>query len=105
MLKNDVRSLLTAPETKMIDTMNLINTLERLGVSYHFENEIEEKLQQFFDLNTNYHDDKAYDLYTVALHFRLFRQHGYPISSGIYMYLLCIYCTINNKLGLIYFFF
>ncbi|KAG6395260.1 hypothetical protein SASPL_145901 [Salvia splendens] len=80
-LKNDVRNLLTAPQTKMIDTMNLIDTLERLGVSYHFENEIEEKLQQFFNLNTNYHDDEAYDLYTVALHFRLFRQHGHPISS------------------------
>ncbi|KAL1535654.1 germacrene A synthase-like [Salvia divinorum] len=83
-LKNDVQSLLTAPETKMIDTMNLIDTLERLGVSYHFENEIEEKLQQFFHLNTNYHDDEAYDLYTVALHFRLFRQHGHPISSEIF---------------------
>ncbi|KAL1535653.1 (-)-5-epieremophilene synthase STPS3-like [Salvia divinorum] len=83
-LKNDVRSLLTAPETKMIETMNLIDTLERLGVSYHFENEIEEKLKQFFHLNTNYHDDEAYDLYTVALHFRLFRQHGHPISSEIF---------------------
>ncbi|KAL1535656.1 (-)-5-epieremophilene synthase STPS3-like [Salvia divinorum] len=83
-LKNDVRSLLTAPEIKMIDTMNLIDTLERLGVSYHFENEIEEKLQQFFHLNTNYHDDEAYDLYTVALHFRLFRQHGHRISTEIF---------------------
>ncbi|KAG6393439.1 hypothetical protein SASPL_147680 [Salvia splendens] len=68
----------------MIDTMNLINTIERLGVSYHFEDEIEEKLQQYFHLNTNYHDDEAYDLYTVALHFRLFRQHGYPISTEIF---------------------
>ena len=83
-MKKDVRSLLTAPQTKMIDTMNLINTLERLGISYHFENEIEEKLQQFFHLNTNYHDDEAYDLYTVALHFRLFRQHGHRISTGKY---------------------
>ncbi|XP_042066776.1 (-)-5-epieremophilene synthase STPS3-like isoform X2 [Salvia splendens] len=80
-LKNDVRSLLTAPDTKMIDTMNLIDTLERLGVSYHFQNEIEEILQRYFHLNTNYHDDEAYDLYTVSLHFRLFRQHGHPISS------------------------
>ncbi|XP_042030164.1 (-)-5-epieremophilene synthase STPS3-like [Salvia splendens] len=76
--------MLLAPETKMIDTMNLINTIERLGVSYHFEDEIEEKLQQYFHLNTNYHDDEAYDLYTVALHFRLFRQHGYPISTEIF---------------------
>ncbi|XP_057772198.1 germacrene A synthase-like [Salvia miltiorrhiza] len=83
-LKNVARSLLTAPEAKMIDSMNLIDTLERLGVSYHFENEIEQKLQQFFHLNMNYKDDEAYDLYTVALHFRLFRQHGHPISTEIF---------------------
>ncbi|XP_047951352.1 (-)-5-epieremophilene synthase STPS3-like [Salvia hispanica] len=83
-LKNDVRNLLTAPETNMIDTMNLIDTLERLGISYHFENEIEEKLQHYFHLNTNYQDDEVYDLCTVALHFRLFRQHGHPISTEIF---------------------
>ncbi|XP_047956284.1 germacrene A synthase-like [Salvia hispanica] len=83
-MKSDVRNLLTAPETKMIDTINLIDTLERLGVSYHFENEIEEKIQQFFNLDTNYHNDEAYDLNTVALHFRLFRQHGHPISTEIF---------------------
>ncbi|KAG6393444.1 hypothetical protein SASPL_147685 [Salvia splendens] len=83
-MKSDVRDLLTAPETKMVDTMHLIDTLERLGISYHFENEIEDRLQQFFNLDTNYHDDEAYDLYTVTLHFRLFRQHGYPISTEIF---------------------
>ncbi|KAH6755661.1 hypothetical protein C2S53_010525 [Perilla frutescens var. hirtella] len=82
-LKKEVRRMITARETKMVDTMNLIDTVERLGVSYHFQNEIEDKLQQFFDLNTDY-SDRAYDLYTVALHFRLFRQHGYRISCDIF---------------------
>lgn len=79
-LKTEVRGMLTG---KMADTMSLIDTLERLGVSYHFEAEIEEKLKQYFDLNTDYNDE-AYDLYTVALHFRLFRQHGYRISADIF---------------------
>ncbi|XP_042027000.1 (-)-5-epieremophilene synthase STPS3-like isoform X2 [Salvia splendens] len=83
-MKSEVRNLLTAPQTKMIDTMHLIDTLERLGISYHFEDEIEDKLQHFFNLNTNYHEDESYDLYTVALHFRLFRQHGHPISNEIF---------------------
>nr|QNC49793.1 terpene synthase 12a [Leucophyllum frutescens] len=82
-LKNEAKSMLLAPGNKMVDTMNLIDTIERLGVSYHLEKEIEEKLVQFFNLNTNY-GDEAYDLYTVALHFRLFRQHGYRISSDIF---------------------
>ncbi|CAI9754879.1 unnamed protein product [Fraxinus pennsylvanica] len=82
-LKNEVRSTLTAPENTLVQTMNLIDILERLGVSYHFEDEIEELLERFFNLNSNY-EDEAYDLYTVALHFRLFRQHGYRISCGIF---------------------
>ncbi|KAG6385961.1 hypothetical protein SASPL_154844 [Salvia splendens] len=63
--------------------MNLIDTLERLGISYHFEKEIEEKLLHLFNLNTDY-SDESFDLYTVALHFRLFRQHGHRISSDIF---------------------
>ncbi|KAH6812179.1 hypothetical protein C2S51_025941 [Perilla frutescens var. frutescens] len=87
-LKNEVSSMLTAPDSKMLDTMDLIDTLERLGVSYHFQNEIEEKLQHYFvHYYNNDGDDQihqAYDLHTVALHFRLFRQHGHPISSEIF---------------------
>ncbi|CAA3028841.1 vetispiradiene synthase 2-like [Olea europaea subsp. europaea] len=82
-LKNEVRSLLKAPEKDMMETMNLIETLERLGISYHFEDEIEELLEHFFNLNSNYADE-AYDLYTVALHFRLFRQHGYRVSCSVF---------------------
>ncbi|KAL2466452.1 Alpha-humulene/(-)-(E)-beta-caryophyllene synthase [Abeliophyllum distichum] len=82
-LKNEVRSMLTVPGKDMVESLNFIDTLERLGISYHFENEIEELLQQFFNLNTNYADE-AYDLYTVGLHFRLFRQHGHRISCGIF---------------------
>lgn len=84
-LKNEVRGMIAAPAgIKLVDTMGLIDTLERLGVSYHFKNEIEEILQQLFNLKKTDYNDEAYDLYTVALHFRLFRQHGYPISSEIF---------------------
>ncbi|KAL7124214.1 hypothetical protein ABFS83_14G033400 [Erythranthe nasuta] len=82
-LKNEVWTMLKAKETKIFDGLNLIDTIERLGISYHFEDEIEEKLQQFFNMNTNY-EDETYDLYTVSLHFRVFRQHGHRISSDIF---------------------
>ncbi|KAL2466319.1 Alpha-humulene/(-)-(E)-beta-caryophyllene synthase [Abeliophyllum distichum] len=81
--KSEVRSMITAPGNEMEKTMNLIETLERLGISYHFADEIEELLERFFNLNTNY-EDEAYDLYTVALHFRLFRQHGHRISCAVF---------------------
>ncbi|KAL7152771.1 hypothetical protein ABFS83_04G120700 [Erythranthe nasuta] len=47
----------------------LIDTLERLGVSYHFHREIENLLHQIQDYYYNH------DLFTTALGFRLLRQH------------------------------
>ncbi|KAG6428203.1 hypothetical protein SASPL_112454 [Salvia splendens] len=79
--KKEVLDMMAASENNLVEAMNLIDTLERLGISYHFENEIEDKLHHFFNLNTDYSDAESYDLYTVALHFRLFRQHGHRLSS------------------------
>ena len=49
--------------------------MQRLGVAYHFEQEIEEilKFQR---------PDVTSDLYTAALHFRILRERGFPVSSG-----------------------
>ena len=82
-LKEEVWSMLTSPVEKPSQKLNLIDALQRLGVSYHFENEIEETLQQLHmtlhDSDDQENDD---DLYIVALQFRLLRQQGYNISSG-----------------------
>ncbi|KAF2287617.1 hypothetical protein GH714_001803 [Hevea brasiliensis] len=53
------------------------------GISYHFENEIEEQLNHIFNV---VHDDinDDYDLYNVALLFRVLRQHGYKISCNVF---------------------
>ncbi|KAA8525635.1 hypothetical protein F0562_007483 [Nyssa sinensis] len=75
-LKEEVRSMLMEAESTAAEKINLIDTIERLGVSYHFEKEIEEQLKQIF----NSQDAEDYDLFKMALHFRLFRQHGYNIS-------------------------
>ncbi|XP_075497794.1 germacrene A synthase-like [Primulina tabacum] len=83
LLKDEVKTKLTNPESKMVDTMSLIDALERLGVSYHFDDEIEDKLEHYFGLNTNY-EDEAYDLNTVSIHFRLFRQHGLHLTSDVF---------------------
>lgn len=82
LLKEEVRTMLVAAGSKLVEAMSLINTLERLGVSYHFEKEIEEVLEQMFNAPANFGDDQDYDLFTTALHFRIFRQHGYKMSCG-----------------------
>ncbi|XP_059644324.1 valerianol synthase TPS1A-like isoform X2 [Cornus florida] len=84
-LKEEVRSMLIDAESKASEKMNLINTLERLGVSYHFEKEMEEKLEQIFHSHAHLEDHEDYnDLSTAAIHFRIFRQHGYNMSCDVF---------------------
>ena len=67
------------PVKNSLGKLELIDDIQRLGVSYHFEYEIDQTLQQIHDSLNDYCDD---DLHTCALRFRLFRQHGYPVSCG-----------------------
>jgi (-)-germacrene D synthase len=83
-LKKEVRKMLMAPGEKPTQKFNFIDAIQRLGVSYHFENEIQQILQQLHNTlhGSDDHEDDDDDLYTVALQFRLLRQNGYYISCG-----------------------
>ncbi|GMP68098.1 hypothetical protein CsSME_00027828 [Camellia sinensis var. sinensis] len=85
--KEEVRKMLVAANDQLSQKLNLIDAIQRLGVSYHFESEIAIALQHIYENETDYdhHDDTANDdLYTIALLFRLLRQQGYPISSDVF---------------------
>ncbi|KAH9699986.1 TPS27 [Citrus sinensis] len=74
-LKEQVRAMLQRDD-KVVDLdplhqLELIDNLHRLGVSYHFEDEIKRTLERICNKNT----EKS--LYTVALKFRILRQYGY----------------------------
>jgi len=62
---------------------DFIDAIQRLGVAYHFESEIEAALQ---GMNRTWHhrrlDDAGDGVYGTALTFRLLRQQGFPVSSG-----------------------
>jgi hypothetical protein len=45
-LKKEVRKMLMAPGEKPTQKFKFIDAIQRLGVSYHFENEIQQILQQ-----------------------------------------------------------
>ena len=80
-LKKEVKRKLTAATANRSQLLNFIDAVQRLGVAYHFEQEIEEALQHIYN---SFHDlnDIDGDLYNVALGFRLLRQQGYSISCG-----------------------
>ncbi|XP_031262998.1 casbene synthase, chloroplastic-like [Pistacia vera] len=82
-LKQKVEEMLITPLNDPVVKVSFIESICRLGVSYHFENEVEGQLNQIFEAQPNVakHDD--YDLYIVALLFRVFRQHGYKNSSQV----------------------
>ncbi|XP_062170550.1 (-)-germacrene D synthase-like [Alnus glutinosa] len=78
--------MLMAPSETSPQKLKLIDAIQRLGVSYHFETEIQNFLEQLHktlhDCDHDHEDDD--DLYTVALRFRLLRQHGYYISCDMF---------------------
>ncbi|KAJ4825927.1 hypothetical protein Tsubulata_011159 [Turnera subulata] len=77
-LKEEVKTMLMSC-TDSVEKIKLIDTLNRLGVSYHFEEYIDEQLDQIFHGHPLLLDDSDYELRTTADVFRAFRQHGYKI--------------------------
>ncbi|KAF7146169.1 hypothetical protein RHSIM_Rhsim04G0058400 [Rhododendron simsii] len=64
-------------ETTTTDALKLVDTLQRLGIGYHFQEDINALLERFSD-GPNPLDDE--DLFTAALCFRLLRHNGYQMS-------------------------
>ncbi|XP_048141823.1 (-)-germacrene D synthase-like isoform X2 [Rhodamnia argentea] len=85
-LKVEVRKMLTDAADKPSQMLHLIDEIQRLGIDYHFEREIDEQLEQIHKSYSqlDHGDFKGDDLHMVALMFRLLRQQGYNISSEVF---------------------
>ncbi|NP_001233805.1 linalool synthase [Solanum lycopersicum] len=82
-LKKEVKKMMMTVEgshDEELEKLELIDNLERLGVSYHFKDEI---MQIMRSINININIAPPDSLYTTALKFRLLRQHGFHISQDI----------------------
>ncbi|KDP35332.1 hypothetical protein JCGZ_09491 [Jatropha curcas] len=81
-LKEEVRVMLNQP-INTLDKLELIDTLQRLGLAYHFEDEIKRQLMGIY--NRRCADVSGTEgLHAIALEFRLLRQHGYTISKDFF---------------------
>ncbi|GAY56614.1 hypothetical protein CUMW_173270 [Citrus unshiu] len=77
-LKQEVKKLFSSTKGSY-DRLKLIDSLQRLGVAYHFEQEIEEAINLLTkDVST------LKDLNETALYFRLLREHGHSISTDVF---------------------
>jgi hypothetical protein len=84
-LKYNVRKMLVSKSEKPLEKVHLIDSICRLGLSYHFEHEIEQVLQH---IHNNYVENGEItiqdNLCSLAMLFRLLRQQGLHISPSIY---------------------
>lgn len=80
-LKEEVRRMLEKTMTNSLGQLELIDILQRLGIYYHFEEEIDGALKQIY-VNYKKRDHHNEELYATALEFRLLRQQGYHAPQG-----------------------
>ncbi|XP_037496770.1 probable terpene synthase 8 [Jatropha curcas] len=83
-LKERVKDMLMQSTQELTQNVEFINLLCRLGLSYHFENDIEEQLNHIFTSLPNFFIGNDYDLHTAALIFRVLRQYGYKVPCDVF---------------------
>ncbi|KAJ0765925.1 putative lyase [Helianthus annuus] len=82
-LKEQLRRLILDTTTDSNEKLSLIYSIYRLGLTYLFSKDIDSQLDKLFDyLNMqSYHDA---DLYTLSIHFKVFRNFGYRFSCDVF---------------------
>ncbi|KAL5731045.1 hypothetical protein ACHQM5_003807 [Ranunculus cassubicifolius] len=79
-LKGDVR-IMFEKVVGSLEQLEFINDLERLGIGHLFKDEINRSLSKVYALKDKFMKD---NLYSTALTFRIFRQHGFLVSQDVF---------------------
>ncbi|CAL5435373.1 unnamed protein product [Camellia sinensis] len=81
-LKEDVKIMLEkVADEDPLDALEMVDDVQRLGVFYHFKDEIERVLERIYKMNDKCNNE---DLHATALKFRLLRQHGYNVPQDVF---------------------
>ncbi|KAL8234118.1 hypothetical protein R6Q59_020218 [Mikania micrantha] len=81
--KEEVRRFILNPATDSNKKLSLIYSVYRLGLAYVFSKDIDGELDKLF----NQHNSQSYhdaDLYTISIHFQVFRLFGYRFSCDVF---------------------
>lgn len=79
-LKDYVKRLILAETDVPLAKLELLDTVQRLGLNYRFQNDVKQAVNVLYDNSTDELND---DLYSTALRFRILREHGYTVSQGL----------------------
>ncbi|KAM0017084.1 putative lyase [Helianthus debilis subsp. tardiflorus] len=79
--KEQLRRLILNPTTDSNEKLSMIYSVYRLGLTYLFSKDIDAQVYEIFNLVNlqTYHEA---DLYTISIHFQVFRSFGYRFSCG-----------------------
>ncbi|KAJ4782494.1 Sesquiterpene synthase [Rhynchospora pubera] len=77
-LKEEIKVMYKSA-TNIAELINLVDTIQHLGIGYHFFNETDDALSYLQNIKLDNED-----LQHVAVGFRLLRQHGFNVSSDVF---------------------
>ena len=80
-LKDDVKRLIHAETDDPLAKLELLDTVQRLGLNHRFQNDVKQAINVIY--NNISEASLSDDLYTTALQFRMLREHGYTVSQGL----------------------
>ncbi|KAL2331550.1 hypothetical protein Fmac_019131 [Flemingia macrophylla] len=85
-LKEEVKMMFQSSNQNIMQKLKFIDSIQRFGISYHFEKEINQALEQISNtlIKNNTIINQNDNHYFLALLFRLLRQQGYQISSDVF---------------------
>ncbi|RLM62196.1 (E)-beta-farnesene synthase-like [Panicum miliaceum] len=80
--EEEVRRIIleTVASSSLAQKLELVDTLQRIGVDYHYKKEIGDLLCSVY----NDEDGGSDDLYITSLRFYLLRKHGYTVSADVF---------------------
>ncbi|XP_035544712.1 (3S,6E)-nerolidol synthase 1-like [Juglans regia] len=83
--RNVLRNVVAEEEEDPFEGLSMIDTVQRLNIDYHFQEEIEAILRRQYVRYITHGEYGHHDeLHVVALRFRLLRQQGYYVTPDVF---------------------